>query len=50
MAAIVLPYPRSGSGLDVHRDTAVPNIECIDLDTETKTFLTFTEDLYDLAE
>lgn len=38
-----------GCGIDVHRDTAVATIKGIDLTTQTKTFGTFTDELYTLV-
>lgn len=38
-----------GCGIDVHRDTAVATIKGKDILTQTKTFGTFTSDLYKLA-
>lgn len=38
-----------GCGIDVHRDTAVATIKGKDILTQTKTFGTFTSDLYELA-
>jgi transposase len=38
-----------GCGIDVHRDTAVATIKGKDILTQTKTFGTFTTDLYELA-
>ena len=38
-----------GCGIDVHKETAVATIKGIDITTETKTFKTFTDDLYKLG-
>ena len=38
-----------GCGIDVHKETAVVSIKGIDIETETKTFKTFTEDLRELV-
>jgi hypothetical protein len=38
-----------GYGIDVHRDTAVATIRGKDIFTQTKTFGTFTSDLYELV-
>lgn len=38
-----------GCGLDVHRDTVVASIKGKDIDSQTKTFSTFTDDLYELS-
>lgn len=38
-----------GCGLDVHKDTVVASIKGKDIESETRTFLTFTDDLYQLA-
>lgn len=38
-----------GCGLDVHKDNVVASIKGKDIKSETKTFLTFTEDLYELV-
>lgn len=51
MAVSGLPFILDrGCGLDVHKDTVVATIKGSDFDIETKTFLTFTDDLYDLVE
>ena len=51
MAVSGLPFILDrGCGLDVHKDTVVATIKGSDFDTETKTFLTFTDDLYNLVE
>jgi len=51
MAVSGLPFILDrGCGLDVHKDTVVATIKGSDFDTETKTFLTFTDDLYDLVQ
>ncbi len=50
MTAELFPYyVERGCGIDIHRDTAVATIKGKDIVTETKTFLTFTEDLYELV-
>lgn len=50
MTAELFPfYIERGCGIDIHRDTAVATIKGKNLETETKTFLTFTEDIYQLA-
>ena len=50
MAAELFPYYiERGCGIDVHRDTAVATIKGSDIETETKTFNTFTEDLHGLV-
>ncbi len=36
-------------GIDVHQQTVVATIQGKDIETQTKTFLTFTDDLYDLV-
>ena len=38
-----------GCGMDVHRDTVVASVKGSDIEMETKTFGTFTTDLYDLV-
>lgn len=38
-----------GCGLDVHKDTVVASIKGKDIEPQTRTFLTFTEDLYELV-
>lgn len=51
MAVSGLPFILDrGCGLDVHKDTVVATIKGSDFVTETKTFLTFTDDLYSLVE
>nr|WP_236736586.1 IS110 family transposase [Sphingobacterium mizutaii] len=51
MAVRGLPFILDrGCGLDVHKDTVVATIKGSDFDTETKTFLTFMDDLYNLVE
>lgn len=51
MAVSGLPFILDcGCGLDVHKDTVVASIKGSDFDPETKTFLTFTDDLYNLVE
>lgn len=50
MAASELPIILScGCGLDVHKDTVVASIKGRDIEAETKTFSTFTDDLYKLV-
>lgn len=50
MAVSGLPFILDrGCGLDVHKDTVVATIKGSDFETETRTFLTFTEDLYELV-
>ena len=50
MTAELFPYyVERGCGIDIHRDTAVATIKGKDIKTETKTFPTFTEDLYQLV-
>lgn len=50
MAASELPIILScGCGLDVHKDTVVASIKGIDIEAQTKTFSTFTNDLYELV-
>lgn len=50
MTAELFPYyVERGCGIDIHRDTAVATIKGKDIATETKTFLTFTENLYELV-
>ncbi|WP_214648491.1 IS110 family transposase [Sphingobacterium mizutaii] len=51
MAVSGLPFIFDrGGGVDVHKDTIVATIKGNDFDTETKTFLTFIDDLYNLVE
>ena len=51
MAVNGLPFIlERGCGLDVHKDTVVATIKGSDFETQTKTFLTFTDDLYSLVE
>ncbi len=38
-----------GCGLDVHKDTVVASIKGTDIESETRTFSTFTEELYQLT-
>ena len=38
-----------GCGLDVHKETAVASVKGTDIEEQTKTFGTFTEDLYQLV-
>ncbi|TRX57772.1 IS110 family transposase [Fulvivirga sp. M361] len=50
MAANELPIILScGCGLDVHKDTVVASIKGTDIPSQTKTFATFTDDLYSLV-
>lgn len=50
MAAVKFPfYVNRGCGLDVHQQTVVASISGKDIEAETKTFGTFTEDLYALT-
>lgn len=50
MAVNGLPFILDrGCGLDVHKDTVVATIKGSDFETETRTFLTFTDDLYELV-
>lgn len=50
MAVSELPLILSrGCGLDVHKDTVVASIKGTDIEAQTQTFSTFTEDLYLLA-
>lgn len=50
MAVNELPIILScGCGLDVHKDTVVASIKGMDIEPQTKTFSTFTDDLYALA-
>lgn len=50
MAVSALPILLDrGCGLDVHKDTVVASIKGKDIDSQTKTFLTYTDDLYDLV-
>src|SRR5690606_4880007 len=51
MAVSGLPFILDrGCGLDVHKDTVVATIKVSNFVTETRTFLTFTDDLYELVE
>jgi len=50
MAASELPFILDrGCGLDVHKDNVVASIKGKDIQSETRTFNTFTEDLYGLV-
>lgn len=50
MAVVVFPvYVERGCGLDVHQQTVVASIAGKDIEAETKTFGTFTQDLYELV-
>jgi transposase len=50
MAAIEFPiYVERGCGLDVHQQTVVASIAGKDIEAQTKTFGTFTEELYQLV-
>lgn len=50
MAAVSFPvYVERGCGLDVHQQTVVASIKGKDLEEQTKTFGTFTEELYQLV-
>jgi len=50
MAASGLPLILDrGCGLDVHKDTVVATIQGKDIETETRTFLTYTSDLEELV-
>lgn len=50
MAAVIFPvYVDRGCGLDVHQQTVVASIAGKDIEPQTKTFGTFTEDLYQLV-
>ena len=50
MAAGELPFIiERGCGLDVHKETVVVSIKGTDIESQTKTFLTFTEDLHELV-
>ena len=39
-----------GCGLDVHKDTVVATVSGVSIKTETRTFTTFTNDLYELRD
>jgi transposase len=50
MTVVTFPvYIERGCGLDVHQQTVVASIAGKDIESETKTFGTFTEDLYALT-
>lgn len=50
MAAVIFPvYVERGCGLDVHQQSVVASIIGKGIEVETKTFGTFTEDLYQLV-
>lgn len=50
MAVSELPFVLNrGCGLDVHKDNVVASINGKDIESETKTFLTFTSDLHSLV-
>ncbi len=50
MAVNGLPFILDrGCGLDVHKDTIVATIKGSDFETQTRTFLTFTDDLYEFV-
>jgi transposase len=50
MAAVVFPiYVERGCGLDVHQQTVVASISGKGIEGQTKTFGTFTDDLYQLV-
>ena len=50
MAAVLFPmYVERGCGLDVHQQSVVASIKGKDIEEQTKTFGTFTEDLYTLV-
>lgn len=50
MAVSGLPFILDrGCGLDVHKDTVVATIKGSDFETQTRTFLTFTDDLYEFV-
>lgn len=50
MAAVIFPvYVERGCGLDVHQQSVVASICGKDIEEQTKTFGTFSEDLYQLA-
>ncbi len=50
MTVVTFPvYIEGGCGLDVHQQTVVASIAGKDIESETKTFGTFTEDLYALT-
>lgn len=50
MTVVTFPaYIERGCGLDVHQQTVVASIAGKDIESETKIFGTFTEDLYALT-
>lgn len=50
MTAELFPlFIERGCGIDIHRDSAVATIKGKDIVSETKTFNTFTDDLYELV-
>ena len=50
MTVVTFPvYIERGCGLDIHQQTVVASIAGKDIESETKTFGTFTEDLYALT-
>ena len=50
MAVSELPFIIDrGCGLDVHKETVVASIKGTDLEAQTKTFLTYTQDLHSLV-
>lgn len=50
MAAVTFPvYVERGCGLDVHQKTVVASIIGKDIEEQTKTFGTFSDDLYQLV-
>lgn len=50
MAAVIFPvYVERGCGLDVHQQTVIASIAGKGIEAQTKTFGTFTEDLYHLV-
>jgi transposase len=51
MTAVEFPFVvERGCGLDVHKDTAVASVKGKDIEEQTKTFGTFTENLHDLVK
>lgn len=50
MAAIEFPvYVERGCGLDVHQQTVVTSVKGKEIEEQTQTFGTFTDDLYQLV-
>lgn len=50
MTAVEFPFIiERGCGIDVHKDTVVATIRGKDIEEQTLTFETFTEDLYRLG-